>query len=587
MPVRERCHNKELFGPWLLRQINDKRFEGVYWLDEDHTRFRLPWKHLNIRSVDEKDIAIFKAWAVHSGKYKSECEDLPTYKTNFRCALKAVCNKDRNKMFSELEDKSGDLRDPHKIFRFNSVPDDSSTVVDPSTASHSTTEETNFQNEMEHDDYRLRISPNVDRTTPFINMQELAVIEPLYCLWNSGENGAQKVFEILQDDCSQDIPRVNQVFRVAAHEPNFIAAEPYNNCHEQPFPNNDSQLFHEQCSQYQGYVNYRNGHINLPGDGRVFQQLPVCSQQQPAAPVCDFLETLIDEAQTCQYGFQQESSQIMMNNEATLHSSNYACNTNEEIRVTQSPQGNSPSTVTEQATDSQVPAVTLIPQASQIPKLTSWEVTVLYRGKAFPKQNVSAKFYINHTGCVPQSEAVDIVALPPITDTLDQLQIQYTDKILKSVGDGLVLDVSSHDCKLYATRMGNSRVYWGMSESLESRENVSRAKKLDRNVPTAIFDFNQFIQEWKDYKDHKRSSPDYTLYLAFGQSLFEPIKKALVLVKLVPNFCSFWHQVAQQQGASSLHNELLSLQISNGSSFNSFDGPCLMDLDLSDIPSLF
>lgn len=46
-----------------------------------------------------------------------------------------------------------------------------------------------------------------------------------------------------------------------------------------------------------------------------------------------------------------------------------------------------------------------------------------------------------------------------------------------------------------------------------------------------------FLTELNDYKENKRSSPDYTLYLSFGQSLFEPIKKALVVVKVGVTFC--------------------------------------------------
>lgn len=130
-----------------------------------------------------------------------------------------------------------------------------------------------------------------------------------------------------------------------------------------------------------------------------------------------------------------------------------------------------------------------------IPKLTSWEVTVFYRGKEVLKQNVSRKFYITHTGRVPQSEVADIVTFPSTSDTLvNQLQIHYTDQILNSVGTGLLLEVNPEDFKLYATRMGNARVYWGMSESLETKKSVSEEKKLHRNFKTGIFDFNQFWQ---------------------------------------------------------------------------------------------
>ncbi|XP_018411535.1 PREDICTED: interferon regulatory factor 7-like [Nanorana parkeri] len=535
MPVRERCHNRELFGPWLLRNITSSQYEGVYWLDEGHTLFRLPWKHLNMRNVDENDYAIFKAWAIQSRKYNPLCEDPPTYKTNFRCALKAVYNNN-GKMFSEVRDNSSDTRDPHKIFRFHGVHEESSPAVDtPAVSHHSTIEENNFHNEIEHDeDYRLRISPVVEHTTPFINRQDPTDIEQL-------------LRDVLLDSDEHGTP-------------------------------------------YQVYGMYQNGHIeNLPAVDQVFQQIPACPQLLPAPPVCNFVEAIFDDVQTCEYVFQQESTQHMVNNEATTHCNNNPCNTDGEMSASQSSHDSTPSTFNDHgSTESPETASTLFHQEGKMPKLTSWEVTVYYRGKEVLKQNVSTKFYINYTGHVPQTEPAELVTFPPTADTLvDQVQIEYTDKILNSVGNGLLLDVSPHDRKLYATRMGNSRVYWGMSESLETRQNVSHAMKLDRNVPTGIFDFNHFTQELKAYTCHERSSPDFTLYLSFGQSLFEPIKKALVLVKLVPSFCTFWHQIAQQEGASSLRNEELSLQISNGISFNGYDVPCLMDLDLSDFPGLF
>ncbi|XP_072277760.1 interferon regulatory factor 7-like [Pyxicephalus adspersus] len=590
MPVRERTHNRELFGPWLLRQITSNQYEGVYWLDDRRTLFRLPWKHLNIRNVDEKDYAIFKAWAIQSGRYNPLCEDLPTYKTNFRCALRAVLYENR-RMFSEFNDFSSDPHDPHKIYRFHGAHDDSA-VVNPSTVSQSGTEDENFHNEIEHDkDYRLKISPIEERTTPFREKQESEDIEQLLrnVLLDSSENDAQQVLEIIQDDFSQNIPRVDQIFREPVHEPNLYLAEPCFNGHEQPLPNNHSQLFHEQCSQYQRYDLYANGHIgNIPTANQVYQQESACSHLQPAEPVTDLVEHLF-EGQSCHYVFHQEGTHHMVNNEATMHSPNYAYSTHGEMSAMQPPQNTTPSTFNEHgSTASREAAASEAHQASKVPKLTSWEVTVSYRGKEVLKKTVSTKFYINYTGHVPPTEAADIVTFPSTSDTLvDQLHISYTDKILNSVGNGLELDVSPHDCKLYATRMGNSRVYWSMSESLENKKNVSQAKKLDRYVSTEIFDFNHFMQELADYKCHQRASPDYTIYLSFGQILFEPIKKTLVLVKLVPHFCTFCHQTAQQEGASSLHNELISLQISNGSSFNTYDAPCLMDLDLSEFPDLF
>nr|DBA17297.1 TPA: hypothetical protein GDO54_002765 [Pyxicephalus adspersus] len=444
-----RTHNRELFGPWLLRQITSNQYEGVYWLDDRRTLFRLPWKHLNIRN----------AWAIQSGRYNPLCEDLPTYKTNFRCALRAVLYENR-RMFSEFNDFSSDPHDPHKIYRFHGAHDDSA-VVNPSTVSQSGTEDENFHNEIEHDkDYRLKISPIEERTTPFREKQESIQSRFAGSPSYTNEGVSTPALESFNKPGQINSPTMNATLPSKEYVPIFF------------FPAIPFTILIPDSPMYDLYA---NGHIgNIPTANQVYQQESACSHLQPAEPVTDLVEHLF-EGQSCHYVFHQEG---------------------------------------------------------KVPKLTSWEVTVSYRGKEVLKKTVSTKFYINYTGHVPPTEAADIVTFPSTSDTLvDQLHISYTDKILNSVGNGLELDVSPHDCKLYATRMGNSRVYWSMSESLENKKNVSQAKKLDRYVSTEIFDFNHFMQELADYKCHQRASPDYTIYLSFGQILFEPIKKTLVLVK--------------------------------------------------------
>lgn len=49
-----------LFGDWLLGEVSSGQYEGLRWLNEAHTVFRVPWKHFGRRDLDEADARIFK-----------------------------------------------------------------------------------------------------------------------------------------------------------------------------------------------------------------------------------------------------------------------------------------------------------------------------------------------------------------------------------------------------------------------------------------------------------------------------------------------------------------------------------------------
>ena len=44
--------------PWLISQLNQGQLEGVAWLDEGHTRFRIPWKHGLRQDAQQEDFGI-------------------------------------------------------------------------------------------------------------------------------------------------------------------------------------------------------------------------------------------------------------------------------------------------------------------------------------------------------------------------------------------------------------------------------------------------------------------------------------------------------------------------------------------------
>nr|ACD67887.1 interferon regulatory factor 3 transcript variant a [Mus musculus] len=100
--------------PWLVSQLDLGQLEGVAWLDESRTRFRIPWKHGLRQDAQMADFGIFQAWAEASGAYTpgKDKPDVSTWKRNFRSAL------NRKEVLRLAADNSKDPYDPHKVYEF-------------------------------------------------------------------------------------------------------------------------------------------------------------------------------------------------------------------------------------------------------------------------------------------------------------------------------------------------------------------------------------------------------------------------------------------------------------------------------------
>uniref|UniRef100_A0A2K5WY67 Interferon regulatory factor 7 n=1 Tax=Macaca fascicularis TaxID=9541 RepID=A0A2K5WY67_MACFA len=109
-PGTRRAAPRVLFGEWLLGEISSGCYEGLQWLDEARTCFRVPWKHFARKDLSEADARIFKAWAVARGRWPPSSCERAGWKTNFRCALRST------RRFVMLRDNSGDPADPHKVY---------------------------------------------------------------------------------------------------------------------------------------------------------------------------------------------------------------------------------------------------------------------------------------------------------------------------------------------------------------------------------------------------------------------------------------------------------------------------------------
>ncbi|KAF5899500.1 interferon regulatory factor 3-like, partial [Clarias magur] len=111
---------KPLFIPWLKQQIDSGQYPGVQWVNQECTKFSIPWKHGLRQDSNSDDNLIFKAWAQTSAGSNGQIAGDPSvWKRNFRSAL-------RIKGFKIVEDNKNDTANPHKIYRW---PDDTHSVA--------------------------------------------------------------------------------------------------------------------------------------------------------------------------------------------------------------------------------------------------------------------------------------------------------------------------------------------------------------------------------------------------------------------------------------------------------------------------
>ncbi|XP_015274366.1 PREDICTED: interferon regulatory factor 3-like [Gekko japonicus] len=192
-------------------------------------------------------------------------------------------------------------------------------------------------------------------------------------------------------------------------------------------------------------------------------------------------------------------------------------------------------------------------------------VSIYYRGRLLHETEVTVNScmftYNKHHPCGPAFGNPQVVQFPNPEALPDRKQVKHTLILLQKAG--LLLYERNH--QIFAKRLDGCKVYWAFSKQLDNITQQSQFKCLIRNTDTEIFDYMQFCQELKDFHENRRvTSPDYTIYLCFGQrfSAAKPKESKLILVKLVPTYCKEWHELVLREGSSSLSSDS-SLQISN------------------------
>lgn len=214
-----------------------------------------------------------------------------------------------------------------------------------------------------------------------------------------------------------------------------------------------------------------------------------------------------------------------------------------------------------------------------LPAFCNLEITINYRRTEVFKTTLSSQFIQFYYQCNPSEVRGHPIRFPSTENLIDHKQIEYTQRILDSIQRGLQLEINQFGIYGYRQDMCNVFVCTSDPSEIQNPE----PKKLRHNIREQLFSFDQYISDLMEFRENRRGSPDYTIYLCFGEKLPDgkPLQKKLIVVKVVPLICRELHASAQIDGASSLQNDNVSLQISHNSLYDLINSLGLPSVDMS------
>ncbi|XP_060694961.1 interferon regulatory factor 7 [Hemiscyllium ocellatum] len=229
-------------------------------------------------------------------------------------------------------------------------------------------------------------------------------------------------------------------------------------------------------------------------------------------------------------------------------------------------------------TQVEIPTVTQLPQV-----LRDFDITIYYRGKKVFQSTVS-----NANGCRLYHDEenerfaqLHHIRFPSTEEIKDHQQKKFTNHLLSNMAGGLLLENKNGD--LFAKRLGKCQVFWTRSGATMNEE----SQKLNRNEEIKLFSLKDFYMECMEFMEQQRGMPQSSIFLCFGQQFrIGNEKKKLILVKIVPKICICLIEYTQQEGASSLTSDNVSLQMSNNSSTSSMENLMALIHELENLMEL-
>ncbi|XP_076861853.1 interferon regulatory factor 7 [Brachyhypopomus gauderio] len=216
-------------------------------------------------------------------------------------------------------------------------------------------------------------------------------------------------------------------------------------------------------------------------------------------------------------------------------------------------------------------------QLENLPSPYELEISIYYRRTKVLKQRCLAPCVQLHYQCDMSELRGESIPFPSTAGLVDHKQIQYTKCILDSIRRGLLLDVNSFG--IHGLRQDKCNVFISTSDPAQIQE--PELRKLPQDCKQLLFSFDKYLKDLWDFKENRCGSPNYTIYLCFGEKFPDgkPLEKKLILVKIVPLICQELYKRAQMEGASSLGSDI-SLQISHNSLFDLIEATyCLPTAD--------
>ncbi|XP_066564870.1 interferon regulatory factor 3 isoform X2 [Amia ocellicauda] len=176
---------------------------------------------------------------------------------------------------------------------------------------------------------------------------------------------------------------------------------------------------------------------------------------------------------------------------------------------------------------------------------------------------------------VMDPSVLPLVTLPGSDSLLDRTQAKLTHRLLKKLGAGLEVRVKGQG--VWATRRGDTWAYWSLSQhdrSCRPREVPKEGQK--------VYSMGEFTKGMIDFMEKETGSPATSLWFCLGEKWPDPEnrpwEKKLIMVEVTLTSLEILHQLAVQQGASSLHSEEVELQVS--------DNPSLLNYLLQSLDSM-
>ncbi|KAK2918039.1 interferon regulatory factor 7 isoform X2 [Channa argus] len=199
------------------------------------------------------------------------------------------------------------------------------------------------------------------------------------------------------------------------------------------------------------------------------------------------------------------------------------------------------------------------------PSIYELDISIHYRKREMLNVRVTTgRLQLHYQHEVPGLNAHHL-CFPSTGGLLDHKQIDYTNRILNSIQKGLLLEV--RDTGIYALRQDRCHVFASTSDPSLAHPDP---KTLPQNMLVQLLSFEKYVNELKQFKENNGASPEYTINMCFGEKFPDgkPLEKKLIVVKVVPLICQHFHEMAQMEGASSLHSANVSLQISHNSLYD-------------------